>query len=393
MAYTDKIAIDSPTTTFDSVLTVQKTPLFQPINSVWNTSTLRDVETTSGSAGITTSNGEFVLTTGTTASSSADLRTSERGRYVAGQECEAGIGIRLPDSPAFAGTAYAQWGYYDVNNGFGFGKDATGVYVFTRRATTDMKVYQSSWNGDVMDGTGDSGYTLDLADGNIFQMEFTWYGYGTIEFQIIVDNGGNNQEVVTVHRFSPDNETSIADPNQPVRAEINNGDQTTNYAIYATGRQFSVLGNYNPTRRIISQRRLSLGSVGTTYLPTVSFRKKSAYESGTVRVAGVSVITDADLLYQIRLNGSLTGASYTTPNDITAKETFLETDVSATAISGGESLYEDLVLSGVGASRGLGSLTELPVAIPTNLPVTLCVRRVGSGSSTVSVVFRMIEEW
>ncbi|HBV85228.1 MAG TPA: hypothetical protein DEF42_00830 [Desulfosporosinus sp.] len=62
---------------------------------------------------------------------------------------------------------------------------------------------------DRLDGTGPSGATLSLAEGNIYEVVFTWYGYGIIEFRVVLpDPTTLAQEVITVHRFSPTGETS-----------------------------------------------------------------------------------------------------------------------------------------------------------------------------------------
>jgi len=388
------VQIDSPTTGFQSVLVSQKTPIFQPINSILRTSELRDVQTTTGSATITTSDGEFVLSTGTTTGSEASLRTTERGRYVAGQQAEMGIGVRVTESD-FTGTAEAIWGYYDDDNGLGFGVDATGIFTFIRRATVDTKTYQSNWNVDTLDGNGRSGVELDTSNGNTYQIDFTWYGYGPIEYDIVITDGNdkNEQKVVAANRAASPSQASIPNPNLPVSATITNGDTTDDLTIYVTGRQFSIFGEYNPTTRFTSQYRLLQGSIGTTFLPTVSFRAKTGDEIITSRVGGLDIIADADLLYQVRLNGTLTGASWQTPTDYTANETSLESDNSATAVSGGDVLFQGLFADAQGSGQGSVSLSSLPIAIPVNEPVTVCVRRISGSNATASTVFRMIEEW
>lgn len=51
-------------------------------------------------------------------------------------------------------------------------------------APTDTWIAQSSWNIDVMDGTGPSLQTLDPTQGNVYGLDFQYLGYGLIRFFI-----------------------------------------------------------------------------------------------------------------------------------------------------------------------------------------------------------------
>ena len=152
---------------------------------------------------------------------------------------------------------------------------ANGIFVAIRRAGVDTIISQASWNVDPLDGTGPSGATLDLSKGNIFQIVFTWYGYGVIEFRVVIpDPTTLAQEVITVHRFSPTGETSLADPNLPVRAEIDNDGTATALNLFVGGRQYSILGNYSPVFRVTSERR-TVTATGTLNTDIVLPKKDS----------------------------------------------------------------------------------------------------------------------
>ena len=107
------------------------------------------------------------------------------------------------------------------------------------------------------------------------------------------------------------------------------------------------------------------------------------------------MFADANLYWQLRVNGSLTGASWGTPADTTATETCMEVDTSATAISGGDIINPGGI---VGASSknsaDIGAQSALGVDVPENYPVTLCVRRISGTNATVEgCVLRWREEW
>ena len=193
----------------------------------------------------------------------------------------------MPVAPT--GSQVVRWGVYDDQNGLFFGQNvANGIFVAIRRAGVDTIIPQTSWNVDPLDGTGPSGATLSLSKGNIFQIVFTWYGYGVIEFRVVIpDPTTLAQEVITVHRFSPTGETSLADPNLPVRAEISNGGTATALNLFVGGRQYSILGNYSPVFRVTSERR-TVTATGTL-TPILSFQRKAIFPAGSGRTNSVSV--------------------------------------------------------------------------------------------------------
>lgn len=383
---------------FEELRVVERNKLID-LKSLYGLSNLRDIVTTAGSGAVTNAvgGGEYKLVTTANGADSATLESAERGRYVAGQPGEAGIGIRI--DAALTGSQVARWGYFDDSDGFGFGQDADGLFVFSRKNGTDTEIRQADWNNDTLSGDGGNGnpsrLQLDLSVGHTFQVVFTYYGYGPCYFEVLINDDDARQRKIIVHRFKRNDALVIENPNLPVRAEIENGGSATAFdALYVGGRQYSVVGSYRPNRRVTSERRLSLGSIGTTFLPTVSMRSKSAYSSVSTKIEGLDIITDADLLFEVRVAATLTGASFGTPTDHTATETATEADNSATAISGGEVLYSGLVNSSGGGNNtsGTASLQRLGFDIPELQPVTVALRAI-SGTATATVVLRIREEW
>jgi hypothetical protein len=75
-------------------------------------------------------------------------------------------------------------GYFDDTNGVFLEHSGTNVNFVIRSSVSgevvENRVSQSNWNGDSLDGTGPSGFTLDLTKVQIFAMDFQWLGVGRV---------------------------------------------------------------------------------------------------------------------------------------------------------------------------------------------------------------------
>jgi hypothetical protein len=72
--------------------------------------------------------------------------------------------------------------------------------------TQTFRVPQSQWNMDKMDGTGPSGYNLDISKMQMAYIDYTWYGAGFIRFGFRAVNG----EIVYCHKMSNNNVNTSA---------------------------------------------------------------------------------------------------------------------------------------------------------------------------------------
>ena len=94
----------------------------------------------------------------------------------------------------------------------------SGSVVATKRI--QQRVPQSQWNIDKCDGTGPSGYNVDLTKMQMFYIDYSWYGAGAIRF------GFKNQrgEIIYAHRIPNANlrtEAYMRSGNLPARYECN----------------------------------------------------------------------------------------------------------------------------------------------------------------------------
>ena len=85
----------------------------------------------------------------------------------------------------------------------------------------DTLVPQSDWNLDTMNGSGPSGYNIDVTKMQMISIQHTWYGAGFIDFMM----RGPDGNYTFVHRFRNSNvnfEAYMRTGNQPVRYEVIN---------------------------------------------------------------------------------------------------------------------------------------------------------------------------
>jgi hypothetical protein len=254
-------------------------------------------------------------------------------------------------------------------------------------------VRQSAWNEDKLDGTGATGVTLDETAGNIFQIVFSWYGYGVIEYRVITQGSNGIQKAFVVHRTKVNSETSIADPNLPIQAKLDNAGTATAAKMFVAGRQYSVLGVSAPTKR--STADYSLGfAANTTLLPVISMRKKGgSFASVHALLSGFQILTDASVVMQLYLNADLTGASFAVPTDATATETGVESDTTATSIANGVLLYTAIAgASGLNKARDESGADFPHLDVNEGSTITMAVKTV-TATATVDAVLRVEEDW
>jgi hypothetical protein len=255
-------------------------------------------------------------------------------------------------------------GYFSTQNGLYFELTGAspGTKAFVLRTyiggsvdNTTRRVEQSAWNGDKLDGTGASGYTLDLTKPQILWMDFEWLGVGNVRVGFII-----NGEYIVCHTYQNANFTGtsvyITTATLPVRYEITN---TAATADASSLKQIcsSVVseGGLEPTSiDHVAIRTTALTSVGTTLLPLVSIRLASSALGAVVVPSAVKVIPTSADNFEIQLvkNATLTGASYSA----VASDANVEFDVAATAMSGGTIVQIDYAAS---SNQGTNALNPI----------------------------------
>jgi hypothetical protein len=160
---------------------------------------------------------------------------------------------------------------------------ATGSGVLISK-TVDTRVPQSEW-ADPLDGTGPSGYTLDLTRMQMFYIDYSWYGAGFVRWGIRTKNG----QIAYVYQQTNNNvryEAYLRSGNMAARYESCGISPIT----YIT----STLANTTTTGGVIN--------VNSTagFAPTGTIKVSQGGVTGSIEHISYSAITDTTITIAAR---------------------------------------------------------------------------------------------
>jgi len=398
------LKVGEPSSLFGDLATIERTTVLD-ISSTFGTSVIRDEIFTTGSGTVAQNpddtTGELVLETGTTPDSDITLQTAEYGRYTPGYSAEAGVGIRIPDPPT---EGEARWGYFNGEDGFYFGYDGDQgeLFVARRKDGTEVeRTYRSDFNRNNLDEI--LGIDWEVDRGAIFQIDFSWYGYGIIQFTIVdqtandLRNTSPRQDSVVVRALVVEGETSTADPNQPISVEVENGANGDNNQIRVGGRQFSVFGQESTERRITAESEVSETVQDGAWTHLMSWTRNEPVLDANSKLNINSMDFSIDQTSQIALvyNADVTGTTYNSPSLTPDDETLLGVSTAGTfnGIGDGTKVWEGTIRVASGNPAQLTSLSpEVDIRFGQNGVLTLIAQSDGAaGDATYTM--RMEEDW
>ena len=260
-------------------------------------------------------------------------------------------------------------GYYNDSNGVFFQRiDGTFAFVLRSSVTGSVSdartVTQANWNGDKLDGTGASGYTLDPTKAQILWMDFEWLGVGSVRCGFII-----NGQYIVCHTFNNANlitNVYMTTAILPVRYEI-----STSSALAASMKAIccSVVseGGFEQTSiDHVARRTTSFTNIDTAaFYPIVSIRLASGRTGAVVLPNRTQFLPLTSQNYEVALikNATLTGATWaaTVPSDSN-----VDYDVAATAMTGGTIAQTDYV-----TSTGSGGTVNTSIATGYNWDLQL----------------------
>jgi hypothetical protein len=266
-------------------------------------------------------------------------------------------------------NVYKRTGYFDDRDGIFFEQAPDGTLSFVIRSyvtgiASDRRVPQSEWNKDKLDGTGFSGFTLDITKTQLFMTDFEWLGVGRVRCGFSI-NGKN----IICHEFYNSNvlpTVYMSNPNLPVRCEIRN----TGTQVGAGGSFVQICstvmseGGYAESGREFSHTtNLRTVGVGTT-VPIIAIRLKNSFKGypnrATIKLEDVSVFSSgSNVKYEVVKFRSSVGINSSGTWVSENSESVVEFNESATSISDSSVYFEDFM---GGYAAGQSQNTQKPSA-------------------------------
>jgi hypothetical protein len=335
-----------PYTLFDSQNRYEKNDLFSETTATGGTVTYTADESTVN-LNVTTSSGSEVV-----------RQTLRSFPYQPGKSL---LALNTFVMPAAQDGQRIRIGYFNTENGVFLERDGTAVYITRRTYVTgsavDTRVAQADWNGDKLNGTGDSGFTLDLTKTQIFWEDFEWLGVGSVRAGFVIDG-----QTIICHTFQNANSLTavyMTTAILPVRYEITNTGATT---ASATLKQIcsTVISEGGYEKKVVPtvvRMTTANTSIGSAFVPLMSIRLASGRTGAVIVPDGYSVLPTASSSVTFEVvavkNPTLTGASWgaTDSNNV-------ERDLSATSYTGGTIVFSQYVLASNLSSGLIGNGQE-----------------------------------
>lgn len=233
------------------------------------------------------------------------------------------------------------------SNGHFFQLQGNTISIVERSYGVDNVVPQNLWNIDKFDSTGPSGIILSSYTNTLFfAIEQEWLGVGTVNFGFIIDRKLWFCHKLT-HTIMSQGTNHVIPYTKtcklPIRYEINAiGTPTAPSEMRMMCSTVISEGGFEPTSRRLSFARTAnpVTIPANTEIPILSIRLASMGNRITIKPISIHVINVGTGLakYYVRLNSTLTGASFT---NVDSTYSNVQQDSSANTISGGVILYSD----------------------------------------------------
>jgi hypothetical protein len=265
-------------------------------------------------------------------------------------------------------------------------RGVSGTRVIATK-TQEIRTAQSNWNLDKCDGTGPSGFNLNIHRMQMAYMDYSWYGAGKVRFGF----KGVDGMVFYCHEFIHNNketEAYLRSGNLPARYEIENGPNPTySPSLYHWGASVIMDGVFEDDRAYLFTA--ASGSAGNdiitvpatlagTPVPILSLRLAPSVDSSLVGSLGQRDLINRMILKLIStglvvtntnnraasvrliLNGNLSQSAYfTNYGSPSLTQIIKHTGQLTDTITGGITVFEFRAASGASVTQELDKLVEI----------------------------------
>lgn len=271
---------------------------------------------------------------------------------------------------------------------------ATISQLWAGDASSTSFVPQTSWNIDVLDGSGSvnnpSGSLLDTTKGNLFYVQFQYLGFGFIEFGI---EDPATTEMIPVHRIKYANSNILPNFSNPTLPFVVSSRNTTctsaislktaSCAGFVQGKiyRLSTVTATNVIKEVVDTTNTYVFSVRSAFVWSGRFNQKSIIPMMiNVSNFGANFVQ----VYVYRYSTLDNNAQFAPIEDWSVAEL----DTSSTSFSGGQLKVTAGVCSGQDVTI---DMDDIDIAVEQNSAITVIAKAVG-GTSSISCSFTYAEE-
>lgn len=394
-----EVAVRNPVTAFGEISVAEITPVIQ-LDFVYGVNSKVTKTVTTGTGSVSGASNMVVVSTGASASSSAVLYSARNLNYRPGQ----GALVRFTAlfTPGVTGSRQvAGIGFSTLENGLFFGYNGTDFSICNVASGSWDCVPQTSWNVDVMDGTGGaknpSGQLLDPTKGNVFQIKYQYLGFGALYFYVEDSDTGNFVLVHTIKYANNNTTPNLRNPSMFLLWGAVNTSNDTDLIVKGASGMAGVEG----ARSLLGPRHGDSQTKTTVTTQIAAFTIKNAttyntFENGAlVRLRSLTFgsntggVGNGVSYLRIIKNATLGGAPNFIPESgstsdngvtITNGNSVVSVDKNGTTATGGDVEYNAIVATG---NSMFADITELNLYIAPGETMTLAIE--STQSATVGV--------
>lgn len=240
-------------------------------------------------------------------------------------------------------------GMFSDRNGIFLERDGTSTYIVKRSYISglpiDTRIAQTDWNGDPLNGTGNSTINIDWNQAHIFWADLEWLGVGSVRAGFVI-----NGQFVLAHSFHHANlinSVYMTSATLPIRYEIENISGTTGASrLKHICNTVISEGGHTPkvSPRAVSTPLNGINLSNSAYTPIIAIRLKSTNIDGVVVPANLNLygLQNTAYRYAIYNDVTLSGGSWVS----SSAESHVEYNITSTAFTGGKKLLEGIFVGG-----------------------------------------------